>query len=378
MPAPALPAAQAAAPGAAARGFRTDINAETLPQHAPLVVATRDGLVESVHYGSAIATAADGTVAATAGDPLAPFYPRSSLKPLQAVAMVRAGLNLPADLLALAAASHSGGAKHRGGTQRILAMHGLSVNNLENSTDLPYGAGEREDWLRSGFAATQLTQNCSGKHAAMAATCVINGWPVKGYLDPSHPLQQLVSATVTDLTGEQPLALSTDGCGTPLFALTLRGMARAFGTIAAAAATVSAPVPAGATYGTPDDGGTAPLLAEAAVGLAMRQHPDMVAGERRDVTELMRLLPGSVAKDGFEGVQLVGLPDGRGVAVKISDGGDRARMPATVTLLEALGVDASPLLPIATAPVLGGGHPVGLLQATDFLNPLSTPVNEAP
>ncbi|MDQ0000426.1 asparaginase [Pseudarthrobacter sulfonivorans] len=372
MPAAALSAAQTAVPGTAPHGFRSGINSGNLPQHAPLVVATRDGLVESIHYGSAIATAPDGSILASAGDPLAPFYPRSALKPLQSVAMVRAGLKLPADLLALAAASHSGGARHRGGTQRILAMHGLTANDLENSTDLPYGTSERENWLRSGLHATQVTQNCSGKHAAMAATCVINGWPVKGYLDPSHPLQQAVAATVADLTGEQPLALSTDGCGTPLFALTLRGMARAFGTIAAAAAAANTPAR------TPDDGGAAPLLAEAAVGLAMRQHPGMVAGERRDVTELMRLLPGAVAKDGFEGVQLVGLPDGRAVAIKISDGGDRARMPAAVHMLEFLGVNTAPLAGISTAPVFGGGHHVGLLQSLNFLAAptLSNPDNE--
>ena len=176
----------------------------------------------------------------------------------------------------------------------------------------------------------------------------------------------LVAATVAELTGEEPFARSTDGCGTPLFALTLRGMARAFGTIAAAAAV---------SESTSDDGGPVPLVAEAAVGLAMRQHPDMVAGERRDVTELMRLLPGSVAKDGFEGVQLVGLPDGRAVAVKISDGGDRARMPATVRVLEALGVATAPLEGIGTAPVLGGCRTVGLLHPIHFL---SKPVNEAP
>jgi L-asparaginase II len=337
------------------------LRAAALPQHTPLVAATRDGLVESVHYGSAIALEADGTTAAAAGDPLAPFYPRSSLKPLQAVAMVRAGLELPADLLALAAASHSGGAKHRQGALRILEQHGLSVSDFGNSRDLPYGPAEREEWLRNGGRATQLTQNCSGKHAAMAATCTINGWPVKGYLDPSHPLQRLVAATVTELTGEEPRALSTDGCGTPLYALTLTGMARAFGTIALAAA---------------DDDGSA----EAVVGLAMQQHPDMVAGEGRDVTELMRLLPGAVAKDGFEGVQLVGLADGRSAAVKISDGGDRARMPATLKLLEALGLDTTGLAALGTAPVVGGGLQVGLLQATDFLShpSLSTPVNEAP
>jgi L-asparaginase II len=341
------------------------LSAAPLPQHTPLVTATRDGLVESVHYGSAIALEADCTTVAAAGAPLAPFYPRSSLKPLQAVAMVRAGLELPGDLLALAAASHSGGAKHRQGALRILEQYGLSVSDFENSRDLPYGAGEREEWLRNGGRSTQLTQNCSGKHAAMVATCTINGWPVKGYLDPSHPLQQLVAKTVLDLTDEGPFAVSTDGCGTPLFALTLQGMARAFGVIAKAAAD--------------DDGGPASQSAEAAVGLAMQGHPDMVAGEGRDVTALMRLLPGSVAKDGFEGVQLVGLPDGAAVAVKISDGGDRARMPATVKLLAALGVDTAPLSSIATAPVLGGGHQVGLLQAADFLpqSSMSIPVNEA-
>ena len=323
----------------------TPLASERLPQHAPLAVQTRDGIVESVHYGSVIATSADGGVLLAAGDPLAPFYPRSALKPLQAVAMVRAGLDLPDDLLALAAASHSGAATHRDGARRILDLHGLTPGDLENSTDLPYGTRERENWLGDGGQATQLAQNCSGKHAAMAATCVINGWPVRDYLDPAHPLQQLVARTVVDLTGEEPRATTTDGCGTPLFALTLRGMARAFGRLAAAGS-----------------GG-----AEAAVANAMRRHPEMVAGEDRDVTALMRLVPGLLAKDGFEGVQLVGLPDGRAVAVKVSDGGDRARMPVTVRVLAALDVDTSPLARLAATPVLGGGRTVGLLQATEFL-----------
>jgi len=316
-----------------------------LPQHAPLAVQTRDGLVESVHYGSAVATAADGRILLAAGDPQVAFYPRSALKPLQAVAMVRAGLDLPDDLMALAAASHSGAATHRNGARRILELHGLTPADLENSTDLPYGAPEREEWLGEGGQPSQLAQNCSGKHAAMAATCVINGWTVRGYLDPAHPLQQLVARTVAELTSEVPMRTTTDGCGTPLFALTLHGMARSFGRLAAAS-----------------DGS-----AEAVVAGAMRHHPGMVAGEDRDVTALMRLVPGLLAKDGFEGVQLVGLPDGRAVAVKISDGGDRARMPATVQVLAALDVDTSPLARLAAAPVLGGGRPVGLLQATDFL-----------
>ncbi|MDQ1056150.1 L-asparaginase II [Arthrobacter globiformis] len=353
MPSPAMPASHSlsALPAAAV----------ILPRHEPLAFQTRDGLVESVHYGSLIATAPGGRTLLSAGDPQAAFYPRSSLKPLQSVAMVRAGLDLPADLLALTAASHSGAARHLDGATRILELHGLTPAALENSSDLPYGVREREEWLRDGGRPTQLAQNCSGKHAAMAATCVINGWPVQGYLAPSHPLQKLVAETVTDLTGEEPAGLSTDGCGTPLFALTLAGMARAFGRLASAELA---------------DGASAPESPEAAVAHSMRRHPEMVAGEGRDVTELMRLLPGALAKDGFEGIQLVGLPDGRAVAVKISDGGDRARMPVTVRALEALDVDTSALAGIATGAVLGGGHQVGLLQAADFSS--LSPTNDVP
>jgi L-asparaginase II len=351
MPSPAMPASpQSAAPAHVAA------SAARLPKHEPLAFQTRNGMVESVHYGSLVATAPGGRTLLSAGEPRAPFYPRSSLKPLQSVAMVRAGLDLPADLLALTAASHSGAARHLDGASRILELHGLTPAALENSTDLPYGVREREEWLRGGGRPTQLAQNCSGKHAAMAATCVINGWPVQGYLEPSHPLQQLVAETVTELTGEEPAGISTDGCGTPLFALTLAGMARAFGRLA------SADLPDGMF----DGGAAAAESPEAAVAHSMRRHPEMVAGEGRDVTELMRLLPGALAKDGFEGIQLVGLPDGRAVAVKISDGGDRARMPVTVRALEALDVDTSALAGIATGAVLGGGRPVGLLQAADF------------
>jgi len=370
MPSPAMPASPSFTAPAAAVPAKSSASAAALPRHEPLAVQTRDGLVESIHYGSLIATAPDGRVLFSAGEPQASFYPRSSLKPLQAVALVRAGLDLPADLLALTAASHSGAAEHRDGAARILELHGLTAAALENTTDLPYGTSEREDWLRDGGGATQITQNCSGKHAAMAATCVINGWPVKGYLDPGHPLQQLVAKTVAELTGEEPSGLSTDGCGTPLFALTLAGMARAFGRLASA----------GLPNGTFDDGAPA-ATPEAAVAHAMRNHPEMVAGEGRDVTELMRLMPGLLAKDGFEGIQAVGLPDGSAFVIKISDGGDRARLPVTVRALEGLDVDTSPLAGLAAGTVLGGGRPVGLLQAVDFLSPApandSVPANDA-
>lgn len=318
---------------------------QTAPKHVPLAETTRDGLVESVHFGSLIATDTTGKTLLEAGEPDAPMYPRSSLKPLQAVALVRAGLDLADSLLALTAASHSGASMHQEGARQILELHGLEETDLENSTDLPYGVVEREEWLRAGNGPTQLAQNCSGKHAAMAAVCVINGWPVKGYLDPSHPLQQLVRDTITELTGEDAAAVSTDGCGTPLFAHTLHGMARAYGYLAAAAEET----------------------AEGRVAHAMRRHPEMVAGEGRDVTALMRAVPGLLAKDGFEGLQLVGLEDGTGLAIKISDGGDRARMPVTVRVLETLGLDGGTLAGLASPPVLGGGRPVGVVRAAESL-----------
>ncbi len=347
MPVPEAPAHKAA-PARTKAGAAAPATARSLktPHHVPLVEVTRDGLVESIHYGSLIALRKNGSTAVEAGEPDAPMYPRSSLKPLQAVALLKAGLDIPQNLLALTAASHSGAQMHRDGAAEILKLHGLTEAALGNSTDLPYGVAEREEWLRAGNGPTQIAQNCSGKHASMTAVCVINGWPVEGYLHPEHPLQVLVRDTITDLTGEEAAAVSTDGCGTPLFAHSLHGMARAYGRLAAADESTD----------------------EGKVAHAMRRFPEMVAGEGRDVTALMRAVPGLLAKDGFEGLQLVGLPDGTGVAVKISDGGDRARMPITVEVLRRLGVDGGSLDTLQSPPVLGGGLPVGELRAAKIFS----------
>lgn len=316
------------------------MNHPAFPAHVPLAVQTRGELVESVHYGSLIALAANGDKMLTRGEPGAAIYPRSALKPLFAVAMLRAGLDLPADQLALAAASHSGAAVHQDLAAKILADAGLEPTALRNSTDLPYGPAERSAWIHAGHGPSQLAQNCSGKHAAMLATCVINGWDTESYLHRDHPLPTLIRKVVAELTGEQPTATSTDGCGTEVFALSLTGMARSFATLTTAA------------EGT----------AEARVAAAMRAHPVLVAGTGRDVTALMEAVPGLLAKDGFEGIQLIALADGASVALKISDGGDRARMPAAVSALLDLGVDPTALEPFNNLPVLGGGQPVGILH----------------
>ncbi|MGV9367893.1 asparaginase [Amycolatopsis sp. NPDC003731] len=286
--------------------------------HEPLVELLRDGLVEGVHHGSAVVLAPDGSVRFAAGDVDTPMYPRSTAKPLQATAMARLGLRLSPAGFAIAAASHSGEAMHLDAALDVL--DGRSPDLLGNPADFPFDPVERDRWLAAGRAPSRLGHNCSGKHAAMLATCALNGWPVEGYLDPAHPLQRAIAATVEDLTGRGIARVAVDGCGAPLFATTLRGLATAVSKIALAA----------------------PDTPEGLVAAGIRQHPELVGGSRRDVTAVMRAVPGLIAKDGFEAVQVAALPDGTAIAVKIADGGDRARYPVLAALLGLCGVDVPP------------------------------------
>lgn len=314
-----------------------------LPGHVPLAVATRGDAVESVHYGSAILLDPSGTVLAARGDITSRYYPRSALKPLFAVGLLKAGLELSEEQIVLAAASHSGSARHQQVALSTLHAAGLTEADLGNSTDLPYGQAERNSWLADGGSDTRLAQNCSGKHAALLALCRLKGWDTASYLAAEHPLSALLAQAVEELTGEQITVTSTDGCGTPVYALTLPALARGFTRLATAA----------------------PGSAEARVAAAIRRHPELLAGEGRDVTELMRAVPGCLAKDGFEGIQAVALEDGTALAVKIADGSDRARMPVSAKLLlDHLGAQAPAALDhLASSPMLGGGQPVGLLTA---------------
>ena len=284
-----------------------------------------------------MAVAADGTRVLDLGDPDEPVFPRSSNKPLQAVGMLEAGLDLDGELLALASASHSGEAFHLDGVRRVLASCGLSERDLRTPPDLPADEVEKLAYVADGGTARPRVMNCSGKHAAMLATCVVNGWPTETYLVADHPLQQVLRATVERLTGEKVAATGVDGCGAPLFAVSLTGLARAFAAVA------SAP------EGTP----------EHRVATAIRRHPQWLGGTRRDVTALIAGVPGLVAKDGAEGVYAAALPDGRAVALKIEDGGQRARPPVMAAALRALGVDAPVLAEQSSFPLLGGGQPVG-------------------
>src|SRR3954453_7648102 len=157
--------------------------------HAVLARVVRSGFVESVHHGTAVAIDPDGDVVSAAGSPQAPIFPRSFNKPLQAVAMLRAGLPLEGHLLALACASHSGERYHLDGVLRLLAGVGLDVSALQNTPSFPLDEDERLAWHVACRTPSPVAQNCSGKHAAMLATCAVNGWPIEGHLDPLHPLQ---------------------------------------------------------------------------------------------------------------------------------------------------------------------------------------------
>ena len=309
---------------------------------------TRGDLVESVHRASLVALDPHGKILIRHGGVGSPVYPRSSLKPLQAVAMVRAGLDLPPDLLALVCASHSGEAFHLDGVQRILAGAGLDLEALQNTPGFPLNEDEHDRWIRERRPASSLAQNCSGKHAGMLATCVVNGWDTRTYLDREHPLQQAIVDTVADLADETPGPTATDGCGAPVIAISLLGLARAFARIA-----------------------TGPQAsAEERVGLAIRTHPEFLGGTGRDVTALITGTPDLIAKDGAEGVYAAALGDGRAVALQMAEGGggvgggpQRARPVIMAAALRRLGVASTAYESIEDVPVLGHGEPVGAVVA---------------
>ncbi len=306
----------------------------------------RSGFVEGHHYGSWVVLDADGSVLAAAGEVADPMLPRSCNKPIQALGMLEAGLSLEGELLALACASHSGEDFHIEGVRRILASAGLDEDALQTPPDWPLDDDVREELIRRGESKSPILMNCSGKHAAMLATCVANDWPTESYLAPDHPLQQAITATFARVTGEPVAHVAVDGCGAPLLATSLTGLARAFATLARA---TSGP--------------------EHAIATAIRQDPVFVSGTTRDELTLLRAIPGAIGKAGAESCYAVALPDGRAFATKTDDGGARARPVVMAALLEGLGVTEEPgvdgdaVRRTGEAVLLGGGKPVGEVRA---------------
>ncbi|MEU5422810.1 asparaginase [Streptomyces sp. NPDC001407] len=306
-----------------------------------LAEVVRSGFVEGHHRGSLVILAADGSVELALGDVTAPVYPRSANKPMQAAAVLRAGLELSGERLALAAASHSGEPFHLELARTMLTEFGLPEDALQTPPDLPLDPVEAEAYLAAGHGRDRVTMNCSGKHAAMIAACAVNGWDTGSYLAPDHPLQRLALQVVEETSGERVAHVGTDGCGAPLMAISLTGLARAFRTFVLA------------EPGTP----------ERRVADAMRAHPEYVAGTRRADTWLMRELPGALSKMGAEAVQAVALPDGRALAFKIDDGALRATGPVLGRALTLLGVDVPAVERMSSVPLLGGAGRVGAVRA---------------
>jgi L-asparaginase II len=322
----------------------------------PVILAdvVRSGFVEGHHRGSVVVTGPDGTVAWSAGIVDEPMFPRSSNKPMQALGMLRNGLPLEGPLLALAGASHSGEKIHLDGVREILASVGLDETALRTPAAYPYDDQSRDEWVRAGHAQERITMNCSGKHAAMIATCVHNGWPIHDparekspdavwgrddYRSPEHPLQRAIRTAIEDTAGEKGAHVAVDGCGAPLLAISLAGLARSFGLFAAAA----------------------PDTFEGRIATAFREYPEYASGRRRDEAALMRAVPGLLCKIGAEGVYAVGLADGRGIAVKVEDGATRASSVVIASALRRVGIEHEAIDKQAHFPLYGGGVEVGAI-----------------
>ena len=302
---------------------------------AVLAEYVRDGVVESVHRGYLLALNADGSVNLALGSSEQLIFPRSCVKSIQGAAMVRAGLKLEPRLLALGCSSHSGTAEQLSAVREILSLAQLDESALQCMLDKPLGDEERRAWADK--APTRIAMNCSGKHAAMLLTCVTNGWPIANYLDASHPLQVAIKSELEALAGESITLTSTDGCGAPLFLLSVSGLARAVRAITISSDSV-----------------------HVSVLSASRTYPQMVAGKGRLTTQMMEAVPGLYMKDGAEAVEVASMPDGRTLVFKVSDGSLRPFRVLVHAGLKRLGIDS----PYEAENVLGGDRVIGAIRAT--------------
>lgn len=302
----------------------------------PLAAVWRGGICEGVHSGHVRVADAAGVVVLSRGSDIE-FFPRSSLKPFQALAALRAGADLTDAQLAIACASHAGSPVHVECVDSILDSVGLDRGALQNTADFPLDPAAAAAVQAQGGGKEPILQNCSGKHAAMLAACAAAGWDTASYLEPGHPLQGLVAETLAEFTGTR-LGWSVDGCGAPTATTTLSGLARAITALTRA--------PAGSR--------------ENRIVTAMRAHPHLVSGEGRFDTLAMRHVPGLVIKGGAEGVLMGAFDDGATIITKVADGNHRANTPAFVAALAALGISAE--LSWAREPVRGHGQPVGYVE----------------
>lgn len=323
----------------------------TPSQAAELAVVERSGFVESRHSGVAVVLSPDGDIVAQHGDAGALVLPRSSLKPLQALACVTAGAALEGEQLAIATASHSGTDRHAELARDILLRANLTEDALGCPPAWPGDSASRDALVRDHAPMSRIRMNCSGKHAAMLLACVAADWPVDTYLDPSHPLQVHIREIVERLTGEKIASTAIDGCGAPVYALTLLGLARAVHRVGGSSET--SPFALHRTAG--------------ALVRAVRENPWVIDGPGRPDTIAIERT-GVFAKGGAEGVMVMVAPDGTTVALKMLDGSGRAASAVALRLLGGAGAlssaqvsDALSALPLAVSGAdrdVGGIRPV--------------------
>jgi L-asparaginase II len=284
------------------------------------VEVVRGGRVESRHRVDVCVIDASGHVRLAKGAVDEAVYPRSAIKPFQALALVETGaaeaLGVSGAELALACASHGGEPMHVERVAAWLARLGLEERHLACGPHPPTHPASAAALLARGERPTRLHNNCSGKHTGLLAACLHGGWPVAGYEKPDHPVQRYIAtalARAADLPEVE--APGIDGCSLPAFVMPLRALALAAAHLAS-------------------DGGSLERI-----GHAMRAHPELVAGTGRLCTALMRAVPEVIAKTGAEGVYLAAVPDqGLGIAVKARDGATRAAEVALLALLDHLGL----------------------------------------
>ena len=317
-----------------------------------LVHVTRNGFVESRTAGAAVVTGPDGEVLAALGPVDALIYPRSTLKPFQAIASLRHGATIEGEQLSLACGSHRGTARHRAVAEGVLHAAGLGVDALQCPPAWPGDADEVARYvadLAHSAEQTPLAYNCSGKHAGFLSACVAAGHDVGTYLDPEHPLQVEVEKVIAEYCAEPVAHTGIDGCGAPAAVVSLAGLARGIGRVSSAPGRRDAEMHA------------------SSVANAMLEHPWAVHGESSSNSVVLREL-GLIAKLGADGVMVMGAPDGTAVAVKALDGGSRAGNLVALTLMAEFAPDhvdreRLPEVLRRVVPVIeGGGRPVGSLR----------------
>ncbi|WP_150461396.1 asparaginase [Nesterenkonia ebinurensis] len=330
----------------------SSVQTATAVQSAELAVVTRAGFTESRHLGSAVLIGPGGGVLRSLGAPQATTFPRSSLKPLQAVASLRSGALISPEAVALACGSHIGSQRHQDLAASTLAKERLEESHLKCPEAYPARTKDLQQHLEAGRPKTKLAFNCSGKHAAFLAAARTQGWRLATYTDPEHPLQQAVNEVYAEYCGERPAAVGVDGCGAPAAAMSLTGLARGMGKLASSLSRRDAEVHA------------------FTVTQAMLDYPWAVRGEGESDTVVMEQL-GLLAKSGAEGVLVVAAPDGTTAAVKTLDGSPRANHLVALSLLAAAEVidldDLQRVLTILVKPITGGADqlPAGELHLSE-------------